>query len=699
MDEKFKNLNKFAINITDLARSQKLDPIIGRDDEIRNVIRILSRKSKNNPVLIGEPGVGKTAIVEGLANRIISGDIPDHLRDKEIYSLDLGSIIAGAKFQGEFEERLKEIMREVSENQDKVILFIDEIHMLIGMGKTSSAMDGANLLKPMLARGELSCIGATTISEYKENIEKDSAFERRFQKVLVEEPTFDEALSILRGLKFNLEAYHGVRIEDDALITAVRTSSRYITERFLPDKAIDLVDEAAANINVQLNSQPEELEAINRELIKLEIEKKALKGSKKNKDRFKAVSEQLEAVKANYQQLNDKWQLEKNTVTEVKQLKDKIRVAKSELNIAMQALEYERAARLEYETIPSLERDLEAAKAVETSSKMVADVVDSESIFAIIARLTNIPVDNLKEETKDKLLHLESEINKSVIGQREASKKVVSSIIRSRMNIGNPNRPIGSFLFLGPTGVGKTEVCKVLADKLFDNRENICRIDMSEYMEKHSVSRLIGAPPGYVGFEEGGKLTEYIRTNPYSIVLFDEIEKAHPDVLNVLLQVLDDGRLTDSKGKLVNFKNTIIVMTSNIGSDLILNGEIDDDGLTGLLKNYLKPEFINRIDSIVKFNSIDLEMYKQIAELTLIDLQTRLKDNEIIVDYSSDVIDYLYQNSYNPEFGARPIKRFVQDHIENAIAYFMLENDTKSMRVEIEDERVVVKPSNATLNN
>lgn len=693
MDEKFKNLNKFATNITDLARNQKLDPIIGRDDEIRNVIRILSRKTKNNPVLIGEPGVGKTAIVEGLANRIVSGDIPDHLRNKEIYSLDLGSIVAGAKFQGEFEERLKEIMREVSSNQDKIILFIDEIHMLIGMGKTSGAMDGANLLKPMLARGELSCIGATTLSEYKENIEKDSAFERRFQKVLVGEPSFEEALSILRGLKFNLEAYHGVRIEDDALVSAVRMSSRYITDRFLPDKAIDLVDEAAANINVQLNSQPEELEEINRQLVKLEIEKKALKGSKKNKERYKQVSDDLEQVKAKYQELNSKWQLEKQAVNEVKTLKDKIRTAKSELSMAMQALEYERAARLEYQTIPDLERKLEAARAVETQSKMVADVVDSDSILAIIARLTNIPVDSLKEETKDKLLKLEDEINNKVIGQELASSKVVSSIIRSRMNIGNPNRPIGSFLFLGPTGVGKTEVCKVLADKLFDNRENICRIDMSEYMEKHSVSRLIGAPPGYIGFEEGGKLTEYIRTNPYSIVLFDEIEKAHPDVLNILLQVLDDGRLTDSKGKLVNFKNTIIVMTSNIGSDLILNNQIDDEGLTKILRDYLKPEFINRIDSIVSFNGIDLEMYKQIAKLSLEELRTRLEENEIMIDYNDDVIEYLYENSYNPEFGARPIKRYIQDHIENAIAYFMLENDTKAMHITIKDGKVVITPN------
>lgn len=690
MDEKFKNLNKFATNVTELARAQKLDPIIGRDEEIRNVIRILSRKTKNNPVLIGEPGVGKTAIVEGLANRIVSGDIPDHLRSKEIYSLDLGSIVAGAKFQGEFEERLKEIMREVSENQDKVILFIDEIHMLIGMGKTSGAMDGANLLKPMLARGELSCIGATTLSEYKENIEKDSAFERRFQKVLVNEPTFDEALSILRGLKFNLEAYHGVRIEDEALVTAVRTSSRYITDRFLPDKAIDLVDEAAANINVQLNSQPEDLEAINRELIKLEIEKKALKGSKKNKERYNEVSEQLKDVKAKYEELNSKWQLEKNSALNVKTLKDKLRTAKSELNMAMQNLEYERAARLEYETIPGLERELESAKAVETSSKMVGDVVDSESIFAIIARLTNIPVDSLKEETKDKLLNLEAEINTKVIGQHEASKKITQSIIRSRMNIGNPNRPIGSFLFLGPTGVGKTEVCKVLADKLFDNRENICRIDMSEYMEKHSVSRLIGAPPGYVGFEEGGKLTEYIRTNPYSIVLFDEIEKAHPDVLNVLLQVLDDGRLTDSKGKLVNFKNTIIVMTSNIGSDLILNGEVTDEQMMAILKDYLKPEFINRVDSIVRFNGINEEMYKQIAKLSLDDLVTRLKDNEIEIDYNDEVIDYIATNSYNPEFGARPIKRYVQDHIENKIAYFMLEHDTKAMHIVIENDQIEI---------
>ncbi len=689
MEDKLKNLNKFAINITDLARAQKLDPIIGRDDEIRNVIRILSRKSKNNPVLIGEPGVGKTAIVEGLANRIVSGDIPDHIRNKEIYSLDLGGIVAGAKFQGEFEERLKDIMNEVSSNQDKVILFIDEIHMLIGMGKTSGAMDGANLLKPMLARGELSCIGATTLSEYKENIEKDAAFERRFQKVLVNEPSFDEALSILRGLKFNLEAYHGVRIEDEALVAAVKTSSRYITERFLPDKAIDLVDEAAANINVQLNSQPEELEAISRELLKLEIEKKALKGSKKNKERYDQVSEQLRRVKTEFDVLNDKWQLEKESALKVKELKDKLKSARNQLNIAMQNLEYEKAARLEYETIPSLERDLDAAKAVETNSKMVSDNVTPDSIYTIISKITNIPVESLKAETKDKLLSLEASINSQVIGQEDAAKQITNSIIRSRMNIGNPNRPIGSFLFMGPTGVGKTEVCKVLADMLFNKRESICRIDMSEYMEKHSVSRLIGAPPGYVGFEEGGKLTEYVRTNPYSIVLFDEIEKAHPDVLNVLLQVLDDGRLTDSKGKTVNFKNTIIVMTSNIGSHLMLEqGKLETDQLLKLLKDHLKPEFINRIDSIIGFNSMSDEMYKQIVGLTLDELKTRLIENEITIDYDQAVIDYVYENSYNPEFGARPIKRFVQDHIETAIAYNMLQTDNKNLTIKVVDNEL-----------
>ncbi len=691
MDEKFKNLNKFATNVTALAKEQKLDPIIGRDDEIRNVIRILSRKSKNNPVLIGEPGVGKTAIVEGLANRIVSGDIPDHLRNKEIYSLDLGSLVAGAKFQGEFEERLKEVMREVSENQDTVILFIDEIHMLIGMGKTSGAMDGANLLKPMLARGELSCIGATTLSEYRENIEKDAAFERRFQKVLVNEPTFDEALSILRGLKFNLEAYHGVRIEDEALVAAVKTSSRYITDRFLPDKAIDLVDEAAANINVQLNSQPEALEAISREMLKLEIEKKALKGSKKNKERYQEVSEQLRRVKTEFDVLNDSWQQEKQAATKVKELKDQLGRAQNELNSAMQSLEYEKAARLEYETIPSLKSQLEAAKEYETSHKMVADVVNPESIYVIISKLTNIPIDSLKAETKDKLLTLEADINKQVIGQNEAAKQITGSIIRSRMNIGNPDRPIGSFLFMGPTGVGKTEVCKVLAEMLFNKRENICRIDMSEYMEKHSVSRLIGAPPGYVGFEEGGKLTEYVRTNPYSIVLFDEIEKAHPDVLNVLLQVLDDGRLTDSKGKTVNFKNTIIVMTSNLGSQMMLeHGSLDNSQLVAILKDYLKPEFINRIDSVVQFNSMSDEMYKQIVKLTLEGLISRLAENELNVTYSSDLIDFVYEQSYNPEFGARPIKRFVQDHIETKIAYHMLEHDNSNLNIQLLDNQIVI---------
>lgn len=689
MTNNLENLNKYAVNITNLAKEKKIDPIIGRDEEIRNVIRILSRKTKNNPVLIGKPGVGKTAIVEGLANRIVSGDIPDHLRFKEIYSLDLGSIVAGAKFQGEFEERLKAIIAEVSDNQDKVILFIDEIHMLIGIGKTNGAMDGANLLKPMLARGELSCIGATTLNEYQAHIEKDSAFERRFQKVLVDEPSQDEAVSILRGLKFNLEAYHGVRIEDEALITAVKTATRYITDRFLPDKAIDLIDEAAANINVELNSWPEELEAINRKMISLEIEIKALKGSKKNKERYKQVSEQLKQVKEKYNELNDNWQQEKKVALEIKKLKDELKRAKDDLSIAMQALEYEKAARLEYETIPKLEAKLENAKQKD-ESKMVADAVTSEHIYMIIARLTNIPVDNLKAEDKQKLIGLQAEINKHVIGQSKAAEQIALSIIRSRMNIGNPNRPIGSFLFLGPTGVGKTEVCKVLANQLFNNRENICRIDMSEYMEKHSVSRLIGAPPGYVGYEEGGKLTEYIRRKPYSIVLFDEIEKAHPDVLNVLLQVLDDGRLTDSKGNIVNFKNTIIVMTSNIGSDLILNDNLENDEVMALLKQYLKPEFINRIDSIVKFNSVDEMMYKQITELNLEQLKLRLVENEIDINYDSNVVNYVAKNSFNREFGARPIKRYIQDHIESKIAYHILNTNQKDIKLSISNDQLLV---------
>ncbi len=685
-------LNKFAVNVSAQAKAQKIDPIIGRDAEIRNVIRILSRKSKNNPVLIGEPGVGKTAIVEGLALRINSGDVPDYLKNKELYSLDLGLLVAGAKFQGEFEERLKTVIQEVSDNQDKIILFIDEIHMLIGIGKTSSAMDGANLLKPMLARGELNCIGATTLSEYKENIEKDAAFERRFQKVLVNEPSIDEAISILRGLKFNLEAYHGVRIDDEALITAVKSSNRYITERFLPDKAIDLVDEAAANINVQLNSQPEELEEINRELVKLEIEKKALKGSKKNKENYAQVSEKLKTTKAKYDQLNKKWQDEKDCLLKQKQLKSELKSARNELQVAMQELKYERAAEIEYSVIPNLERELEAEKQIERKARMVEDVVSADSIYTIVSKLTNIPVQSLQANTKQKLLHLEADINAQVIGQERASEQVVNSIIRSRMNIGNPNRPIGSFLFLGPTGVGKTEVAKVLAEKLFDDRNNICRIDMSEYMEKHAVSRLIGAPPGYVGFEQGGKLTEYVRTNPYSIILFDEIEKAHPDVLNVLLQVLDDGRLTDSKGRTVNFKNTIIIMTSNIGSQFILDKQdIDEQMIISLLREHLKPEFINRIDAIVKFNKMSQEMYKQIIKLSLEQLKTKMQESEINLDIDEQLVDYIYEKSFTPEFGARPIKRYIQDHLETKIAYYLLENDSDSLQISIVDGHIIVK--------
>lgn len=687
---KFENLDKFAINISKRAKDQKIDPIIGRDEEIRNVIRILSRKSKNNPVLIGEPGVGKTAIVEGLALRINSGDVPEYLKNKELYSLDLGLLVAGAKFQGEFEERLKSVIQEVSDNQDKIILFIDEIHMLIGIGKTSGAMDGANLLKPMLARGELNCIGATTLKEYKENIEKDAAFERRFQKVLVNEPTAEEALSILRGLKFNLEAYHGVRIDDDALVAAVKTSSRYINERFLPDKAIDLVDEAAANINVQLNSQPEELEAIGREVIKLEIEKKALKGSKKNKERFKQVSDELDKVKSEYEVLEKKWNAEKGALLKQKELQEKLRVAQNELQIAMQELRYEKAAEIEYSTIPKLKSELEESKRVKIENSMIADVVTPDSIYAIVSKLTNIPVESLHKGMKEKLLHLESDMNERVIGQERATKAIANSIVRSRTNISNPNRPIGSFLFLGPTGVGKTEVCKVLAKKLFDT-EKFCRIDMSEYMEKHAVSRLIGAPPGYIGFEEGGTLTEYVRTNPYSIVLFDEIEKAHSDVLNILLQVLDEGHLTDSKGNIVNFKNTIIIMTSNIGSDRILaDSSIGEDELLDILKMHMRPEFINRIDSTVVFNRMHETMYKQISKLLMDELVEKLAENEVSCEYDSNIIDYIFDKSYVPEFGARPIKRFIQDRIETVIAYDMLENERKHIHLKIRDEEIIV---------
>ncbi len=690
MDKELKFLSKFAINLTSLAKESKIEPIIGRDQEIRNVIRILSRKTKNNPILIGEPGVGKTAIVEGLALRIIQNNVPTQLKNKEVYSLDLGSLVAGAKFQGEFEERLKGLMEEVKENNDNIILFIDEIHMIIGAGKTSGAMDAANLLKPMLARGELNCIGATTLLEYKENIEKDAAFERRFQKVLVNEPSSQEAINILRGIKESLEVYHGVKIEDEAIIAAVKSSTRYINDRFLPDKAIDLVDEAAANINVQLGSEPEELEKLLREITSLEIEKNALKGSKKSKDKYNAVKEELEKLKKEANVLKKAWEDQKEKITKENNLKKELQEKINELEIAKSNLEYQKAAELEYALIPKLKEQIDLIDSKE--EKIISDVVTPTEIYTIVSRLTNIPLENLQKETKEQLLNLEDNLNKNVIGQKEATQEVANSIIRSRVNISDPNKPIGSFLFLGPTGVGKTEIAKSLAYELFNDKNKMFRIDMSEYMEKHSVSRLIGSPPGYIGYESGGTLSEYIRTNPYSVVLFDEIEKAHPDVLNILLQILDEGSLTDSKGRNINFKNTIIILTSNLGSDIILeNPKTSLEDLEGVLRSHLRPEFINRLDSIIKFNPIDEEMYKLIINKFLEELKLILEDQEINLEIDKKVVDYIFEESYTIEYGARPIKRFIQRNIENELAMFMLKNNKKDILVDIKDNNIIFK--------
>ncbi len=689
---KIENLKKYAININEKAKENKLDVVIGRENEISSIIRILSRKSKNNPILIGQPGVGKTAIVEGLALRIITGDVPEVLKQKEIYSLDLGALVAGAKFQGEFEERLKAVMQEVSENKDKVILFIDEIHMIIGVGKTSGAMDGANLLKPMLARGELNCIGATTLSEFRENIEKDPAFERRFQKIIVNEPSSKETLTILRGIKSSFETYHHVKLEDDALITAVEASTRFITDRFLPDKAIDLIDEACANLNVQLNSEPEILERLKREKFNLEVERKAIKGEKDKKDLLAELDVKIKDITVEIKQLDEKWQIEKTNRNKSSELDLKLRKANFKLNEAKNNLDYEMAAKLEYDEIPKIKKAMETK--ADESSNLLNNVVDSEQILNIIARLTNIDLAKLVKSEREKLLDLKNEFDKYVIGQHEATKSVTNAIIRSKVNLNDPNKPIGSFLFLGPTGVGKTEVAKTIAKELMDDVNKMIRIDMSEYMESHAVAKLIGAPPGYIGYEQGGYLTEAVRRNPYSVVLFDEIEKAHPEVLNILLQLLDEGKLTDSRGNEINFKNTIVVMTTNIGSNLILeNPEISLDELKTVILSYIKPEIYNRIDSVIKFNPLSEENYNEIFKIQLADLKLRLlKSNNIDLVINDDAIDVMVNKIYSKTFGARPIKRYIQSEIENEIAYKILENeDIKEIQIINENNEIIIR--------
>lgn len=664
-----KVLEKFGRNVCDAVREGKLDPVIGRDEEIRKVIQVLARKTKNNVVLLGEPGVGKTAIVEGLAERIVKNDVPTSLQGKEVYELDMGALVAGAKYRGEFEERLKAVLNKIKETNGKTILFIDEIHLIVGAGKADGALDASNMLKPMLARGELSCIGATTLNEYREYIEKDRALERRFQPVMVGEPSVADTISILRGLKERFESYHGVRITDGALVSAATLSNRYITNRFLPDKAIDLLDEACASIKVEIESMPTELDEANRKIRQLEIERVALAKEKdeSSQKRLASLDEELGQEKAKFASLNQEWDKEKASVNEAKELKKQLEKAKFDLSNKFASGDYQEASRLQYQLIPSLEQRLNATLEENSGAeRLVNEVVDEQEIASIVSRMTGIPVARISKGDREKVLELKPTLEKRVIGQEEAVTLVSNAILRQRAGIKNPNRPIGSFLFLGPTGVGKTEVSKALAEALFDNENNIIRIDMSEYMEKYSVSRLIGAPPGYVGYEEGGQLTEKVRRNPYSIVLFDEIEKANPEVFNLLLQVLDEGRLTDSQGRLVDFKNTVIIMTSNLGSEYLLKG--DKEAVKQLLNHTFKPEFLNRIDEIVFFNPLSKDTQLLIVDKMLKELSERLKDQYYSVSFTDKLKHYVLDSAYSSEFGARPLKRFIQDEVETALA-------------------------------
>ena len=667
-------LKKFGRDLNEAVSSGKVDPVIGRDEEIRKVIQVLARKTKNNVVLLGEPGVGKTAIVEGLAERIVKKDVPASLQDKTIYELDMGALVAGAKYRGEFEERLKAVLNKIKESNHKTILFIDEIHLIVGAGKTDGAMDAANLLKPLLARGDIDCIGATTLNEYREYIEKDRALERRFQTVMVGEPTVDDTVTILRGLKERFESYHGVQITDGALIAAATLSNRYITNRFLPDKAIDLLDEACASIKVEIESMPTELDEASRKIRSLEIEKVALSKEKDESSlrRLEALEKELSDAKGKFESLNAEWRKEKEEVSEAKTLKEEIESAKRELSNSFTQGDYKKASELQYKTIPELQQRLrDVSLSCKDGNRLVNEVVDEAEIAKIVGRMTGIPVSKIKKGDREKVLDLKDTLGKRVIGQDEAIRLVSNAIIRQRAGIKNPNRPIGSFLFLGPTGVGKTEVSKALAESLFDNENSIIRIDMSEYMEKYSVSRLIGAPPGYVGYEEGGQLTEKVRRAPYSIVLFDEIEKANPEVFNLLLQVLDEGRLTDSQGRLVDFRNTVIIMTSNLGSEYLLKGE--KDAVVGLLHKTFKPEFLNRIDEIVYFNPLVKEAQKKIVDKMLHELSDRLKEQFISIEFAPSINQYVLNGAYSEEFGARPLKRFIQDKIETFLANKIVE--------------------------
>lgn len=697
----FDALNKYGTDLVQSAKDGKLDPVIGRDDEIRNAIRILSRKTKNNPVLIGEPGVGKTAIAEGLAQRIMRGDVPEGLKSKTIFSLDMGALIAGAKFRGEFEERLKAVLNEIKKSEGRIILFIDELHTIVGAGKTEGSMDAGNLLKPMLARGELHCIGATTLDEYRKYIEKDAALERRFQPVMIDEPTVEDTVSILRGLKERYEIFHGVQIQDRALVAAATLSHRYISDRFLPDKAIDLVDEACASIRVEIDSMPTELDDIRRRIIQLEIEELALKKETDtlSMERLEKLREELNENREKFNELKAKWEVEKSAIDEVQSVKAEIEKAAAQMDEAQRNYDYEQASRLRYAVLPELEKKLKAAqdksdaeKNSKRGSALMKNTVTDEEIAAIVARWTGIPVSKLMEGEREKLLRLEEIVHQRVIGQDEAVKAVCDAILRSRAGIADPNRPIGSFMFLGPTGVGKTELAKALAEALFDDEHNLVRIDMSEYMEKFSVSRLIGAPPGYVGYDEGGQLTEAVRRKPYSVILFDEIEKAHPDVFNVLLQVLDDGRITDSQGRTVDFKNAIIIMTSNLGSSYLLDG-IDEDGsisaetrerVTALLRSTFRPEFLNRLDEIVFYKPLTHSDISKIIELMLEDLRSRLYEKSLKLKITDRAKEFVIENGFDPQFGARPLKRYLQSKVETAIARTIL-----SLDIELNDTLLV----------
>ena len=714
-EETYDSLKKYGQDLVEKAREQKLDPIIGRDDEIRNVIRILSRKTKNNPVLIGEPGVGKTAVVEGLAERIVKGDVPDSLKDKTIFSLDMGSLVAGAKYRGEFEERLKAVLNEVKKSAGRIILFIDELHLIVGAGKTDGAMDAGNLLKPMLARGELHCIGATTLNEYRQYIEKDAALERRFQRVMVDEPTVDETITILRGLRENYQTYHGVRITDNALISAASLSDRYISDRFLPDKAIDLIDEACAQIKTEQNSKPEEIDELEHRNLQLKLDEMSLEkeNDSLSKERLQTVKKELADNEDKLKVLNAQWENEKSAVERPAKLRDQIAEVHNQIELAERQGDLAKMSELQYGVLPKLQRELEDEenKIKSNELKLVHEAVDEDEIATIVSRWTGIPVAKLTQGERDKILQLDEQLHQRVIGQDEAVEKVADAIIRSKAGIKDPTKPIGSFLFLGPTGVGKTELAKTLAEALFDDENNMVRIDMSEYMEKYSVSRLIGAPPGYVGYEEGGQLTEAVRRKPYSVVLFDEVEKAHPDVFNVLLQVLDDGRITDSQGRTVDFKNTILIMTSNLGSQYLLDG-IEEDGSISdqakeLVKNdlrtHFRPEFLNRLDEIIMFRPLTKDNISHIVDLQVADLNKRLSDQQLKIELTDHAKIYITNNGYDPVYGARPLKRYIQKNVETLAARLILkgnvqEGDTIIIDIDQQEDQLVARSQAQTTN-